>query len=127
MNSKAKPGVDYLSLLFIAVIIVAGILTANCYIQQYEKNYSLKNAKSELTSVQQEGEALRIKYESCTNLKSVESYASEKLQMVKINPYQIQYIVSTNTNKLESIDAEENRALFSRLTSAFSVIAEYFK
>jgi len=126
VNTKKK--FDVTLAILILVIIAFGAMTVTCYISQYEKNYRLKVLKNELAIAQNEGELLRIEYEKRTNYRNVEDYVVNNLGMTKINSYQIEYIVSTNTNQTLLISAEEDDAgLFSRISRAFSVAMEYFK
>ena len=123
-----KKNFDVTLALLILVIIALGVMTVTCYISQYEKNYRLKLLKNELAIAQNEGDLLRFVYEKRTNYRNVEDYVVNNLGMTKINSYQIEYIVSTNTNQTLLISAEEDDAgLFSRISRAFSVAMEYFK
>lgn len=126
-NAKKKSGFDITTAILIFIIIAIGAMSVICYITQYEKIYCLKQLKNDLAIEQNEGELLRIEYEKRTNYRNVEDYAINRLGMTKINSYQIEYIVSNNTNQTLLISAEEDDAgLFSRISRALSVAMEYF-
>ncbi len=126
-NAKKKSSFDITTAILIFIIIAIGAMSVICYITQYEKIYCLKQLKNDLAIEQNEGELLRIEYEKRTNYRNVEDYAINRLGMTKINSYQIEYIVSNNTNQTLLISAEEDDAgLFSRISRALSVAMEYF-
>lgn len=123
-----KKKFDITIAVLILIIIAVGAMSVMCCISQYEKNYRLKLLNNELAIEQNEGELLRIEYEKRTNYRNVEDYVVNRLGMTKINSYQIEYIVSNNTNQTLLISTEEdNTGIFSRISRAFSVALEYFK
>lgn len=127
MNDNKKHGIGWISVLLLIVIAFAGLLTVECSIEQYEKTYRVKLLTAELEYEQNEGELLKIEYEKRTNYHDVEDYAINTLGMRKLNKYQIEYIVSTNTNTTQLIMADEDdTGVLSRITTAFAVILEYF-
>lgn len=125
---KEKKKFDVTIAILILIIIAVGAMSVMCCISQYEKNYRLKLLNSELAIEQNKGELLRIEYEKRTNYRNVEDYVVNRLGMTKINSYQIEYIVSNNTNQTLLLQPKEDDAgLFSRISRAFSVALEYFK
>ena len=126
-TAKSK-NIDILTAILIFIIIAVGAMSVMCCITQYEKIAELKSLNNQLADVQNEGELLKIKYEERTNYRAVEEYAVNRLSMVKINNYQIEYIVSKNSNQTLLIAAEEEDAgILPRISRAFSVAMEYFK
>ncbi|MBQ6051791.1 MAG: hypothetical protein IJL30_00710 [Clostridia bacterium] len=129
MEKTAKhKNIDILTAILIVIIIAVGALSVMCCITQYEKIAELKTLNRQLAEAQNEGELLKIKYEERTNYRAVEDYAVNRLGMIKINNYQIEYIVSKNSNQTLLIAAEEEDAgILPRISRAFSVAMDYFK
>ena len=126
-TAKSKK-IDVITAILVFIIIAVGAMSVMCCISQYEKIAQLKALNNQLAEAQNEGELLRIKYEERTNYRAVEEYAVNRLGMIKINNYQIEYIVSKNSNQTLLIAAEEEDAgILPRISRAFSVSMEYFK
>lgn len=123
-----KSNFDITIAILILIIVAVGAMSVMCCISQYEKIYRLKLLNNELAQEQNVGELLRVEFEKRTNYRTVEDYAINRLGMSKINSYQIEYIVSTNTNQTLLISPDEDDAgILSRISRAFSVAMEYFK
>lgn len=123
----SKKALNPVAFIITLLIITIEVFNVNCYIDQYEKNYNEKLLKDELQKEQNEGEQLRIEYESRTNYRAIEEYVSENFMMKKIDNYQIEYIVNDAENTSQVIKANSyDEGFFSRLSRAFSLIAEYF-
>ena len=127
-KTEKNKNFDIITAILIAVIIAVGAMSVMCCISQYEKIAALKDLNNQLAEAQNEGELLKIKYEERTNFRTVEDYVVNRLGMTKINNYQIEYIVSKNSNQTLLIAAEEeDTGILPRITRAFSVATEYFK
>lgn len=126
-QGEKKKSFDALSAFLALLIIAISIVGVNCYISQYEKNYQNTQLSAELAEVQNEGKLLDIEYQSRSNYRNIEKYASENLSMKKISSYQIEYIDDQKQESMQVIEHEQNENFFSRISKAFSVILEYFQ
>jgi hypothetical protein len=127
MTKKKAFSANAAAFIITLIILTINIFNVNCYIEQYEKNYHEKLLKDELAKEQNDGERLRIEYESRTNYKAIEEYVTKNFMMKKIDNYQIEYIVNDAENTSEVVKADDyDEGFFNRLSKAFSMIAEYF-
>jgi hypothetical protein len=127
MTKKKAFSANAAAFIITLIILTINIFNVNCYIEQYEKNYHEKLLKDELAKEQNDGERLRIEYESRTNYKTIEDYVTKNFMMKKIDNYQIEYIVNDAENTSEVVKADDyDEGFFNRLSKAFSMIAEYF-
>lgn len=127
-KEKKKRRFDILSLILTVMIVIVSVLSVNCYIEQYEKNYKAEKLKKELSQAQNDGELLKIEYQRRANYKTIEEYVSSNLSMEKINSYQIEYLRKENNNTMQYVkNDEDNDSFASKISKAFSVILEYFK
>lgn len=126
-KSKKNYVINFITAMLLLVIIAVGIMSVNCYIEQYEKIYRAKQLNAELVKTQNDGEKLRIDYEKRTNYHDVEDYAVNVLGLVKYSTYQVEYITNSSTNKTVMVsESKSDEGIFSRIAGVFSVIAEYF-
>lgn len=131
-NTKAtaqKASFDFLSLFLILVIVAVAIISVNCYIRSYEKNYEGEVLASQLREVNNESDRLMIEYQRRINYLNVEQYAKDILSMKKISRYQIEYVDRDVSNTVEVVSGgEDHEGSFTEdLAKAFSVILEYFR
>jgi len=125
-KTEKKNG-NFIIMVLFAFVVVLLIMNISCFIAQYENNYNLKKLNSELEFELNNTELLNVEYEKLTDYHYVEKYVTENLGMIKLNSYQTQYIVSTNTNQTLLIQTEEDgNGIFSRIAGAFSIALEYF-
>lgn len=78
---------------------LASIMIGNIKITQ--QNDEISSAQKNLNMVQSEQVSLNAKLESRMSMQKVEDYAVNKLGLVKIQPYQIQYIHLTDKDNVE--------------------------
>ncbi len=124
---KKKKSYGKLTIILSVLILFVSTLTVPCYITQYEKNYETRKLTAELEEEVNRGKRLMIEYKSRVNHKVVEEYALEKLNMKKLENYQIEYILKKSDDKSVVVKNDEGDGFLSRLASTFSIIAEYFR
>ena len=124
---KKKKSYGKLTLILSVLILFVSMLTVPCYITQYEKNYETRKLTAELEEEINRGKRLMIEYKSRVNHKVVEEYAYEKLNMKKLENYQIEYILKESDDKSVVVKNDEEDGFLARLASTFSIVAEYFR
>ncbi len=117
---------NFLTIFLVAGIVVLLLLTVNCSISQNEKNAELRTLNSELSAAANEGTKLQIEIDRRSDFFSVEQYASEELNMHKLENYQIQYIRYDVSGTAELLNSEEDEDFFGQVAKAFSAIGDFF-
>lgn len=100
-NSALKPAaVAKMIIIGIFVMISVGcIMVGNIKMTQLSEQISTTQKKLDLAKSEQI--SLNSKLESRMSLEKVESYATNKLGLVKVQPYQIQYVNLTDKDNVE--------------------------
>lgn len=124
---EGKKRYGRLTVVLSLLILVVSTLNVPCYIAQYEKNYEARQLSAELDEEINRGKRLMIEYKSRINYKFVEEYATENLNMKKVENYQIEYITKKADEQSVVVKNDGDDGLISRIVSTFSVIAEYFR
>lgn len=81
------------------MLSLASIMVGNIKITQ--QNDDIASTQKNLNMVKSEQVSLNAKLESRMSIQKVEDYAVNKLGLVKIQPYQIQYVHLTNKDNIE--------------------------
>ena len=91
--SKAKAGGLSMNVVvaFIAFAL-AMVSILYCYAQLTETSANVNTLKSQVSSAQEAEKRLMMEIEKKNDLKSIEEYARDKMGMVPIQSYQIEYI-----------------------------------
>ena len=123
-----KSGVDTVAVIMVLAIIVVAIVSVNCYIEKYEKDYELESLRAELEDAQNDYALLQVEYQKRIGYFSVSEYAETELGMSKIKPYQIEYLDKGQTDTLQIVhNDDEDMGFAERVSKVFSVVLEYFK
>ncbi|MBO5222317.1 MAG: cell division protein FtsL [Clostridia bacterium] len=118
---------NFVTIFLVVGIVVLLLLTVNCSITQNEANSELRALNRELDNVSNEGAKLQLEIDRRSDFFSVEQYASEVLDMHKLENYQIQYIRYDVSGNLEVLNKEEDVDFFGRVAKAFSAIGDFFR
>lgn len=104
------------------MLSLASIMIGNIKITQ--QNDDIASAQKNLNMVQSEQVSLNAKLESRMSMQKVEDYATNKLGLVKIQPYQIQYVHFTDKDNVEvNGDGLSIEGFFENLINS---VVEYF-
>lgn len=106
----------------VIMLALVGMMVGNIKVAQLDENVSA--AQKKLDTAKSEQVRLSAELESRMSLQKVENYAVNNLGLIKINPYQIQYVNITNKDKVE-ISSREN-PVFAFFKNLYDDIMEYF-
>ena len=125
---EKKSGIDSVAIVFVLAIVVIAVISVNCYIEKYEKDYELGVLRSELEEVQNDYALLQVEYQRRIGYFAVSEYAEEELGMTKISSYQIEYLDRDESDTMQVVQNEDSDLGFAeRVSKVFSVVLEYFK
>lgn len=119
---KAKNIIMGIVVFALAVGLVLNYLSLN------KVSRDLRNANKEYEQLVNEEKTLNYEITKQVSFSNIEQLAGDRLGMVKVEPYQIQYI---NFNEEDSITAasleEDNNGLVDNLVASFNILVEYLK
>lgn len=104
------------------MISLLSIMIGNINITK--QNDEISKAQKSLSTAQSEQVSLNSKLESRMSMQKVENYAVNKLGLVKIQPFQIEYVHLNGTDKVEV--SNDNFLVFGFFKNIADSIMEYF-
>ncbi len=126
-TKEKKSGVDTVAVILVLAIVVVAVVSVNCYIEKYEKDYELGLLQAEIEEAQNDYALLQVEYQKRIGYFSVSEYAENELGMTKISPYQIEYLDRGQTDTMQVVENDEEMGFAERVSKVFSVVLEYFK
>jgi hypothetical protein len=125
-KKKAVKPATVVKWVFVSLFVMlslASVIVGNIKVTQLSDQVA--SAQKALDTAESEQVSLNSKLESRMSMTKVEDYAVNKLGLVKVQSYQIQYVHLTNTDKVEVTDDASGITGFFK--NVFNSVLEYFK
>ncbi len=115
-------------LMGLMVLVLAAGLVLN-YLSLNEVSSQLADANKEYEKLVTQGQALQREIEQQVNFSNVDQLATERLGMVKLESYQIQYVDIVEADSMSATLANkgENGGLVDNIVRSFNILVEYLK
>lgn len=123
-NSKKK----YLSpftVLASAVCVVLAAFVLNGYISLNELAITNSKMEKELQSLCDQNTVLQLEIERKNSLANIEEIATEQLNMVKLQSYQIHAVNLASDDSVEIAAPSNDSGLFDGIVASFNILLEY--
>jgi cell division protein FtsB len=123
-NSKKK----YLSpftVLASAVCVVLAAFVLNGYISLNELAITNSKMEKELQSLCDQNTVLQLEIERKNSLANIEEIATEQLNMVKLQSYQIHAVNLASDDSVEITAPSNDSGLFDGIVASFNILLEY--
>lgn len=115
-------------LMGVMVLVLAAGLVLN-YLSLNEVSSQLADANKQYEKLVTQGEALTREIEQQVNFSNIDQLATERLGMIKLESYQIQYvdIVEADSMSATLANKSESDGLVDNIVRSFSILVEYLK
>jgi hypothetical protein len=124
-KNAVKPGtvVKWAFISFFVMMSVGSIMVGNIKITQL--NDQVANAQKALDTAKSNEVSLNAKLEARMSMTKVEDYATNKLGLVKVQSYQIQYVHLTDKDKV--VVSADDPGVTGFFKKVFNSVLEYFE
>ena len=126
-NNKIKLNIGQIILGVIVLALALGLVINQLTLN--EVSAKLNSATKQYERLVSEGEELQRDIEEQVNFSNIDQLATERLNMVKLEPYQIQYIdvVESDSMSATLANEEQDEGLMDAIVYSFNILVEYLK
>lgn len=108
-----------------AVCLLLAVFVLNGYISLNELTLQASKRKKELAELDGQNAVLAVSIERKNSLASIEEIATEKLGMIKLEPYNIRTVNLADGDKAEFAQSGDTGSFLDGIVSNFNILFEY--
>lgn len=112
------------SFIIIAAVFLLTFTYLGRYVHIFGQHDEIAKMTKQLESIKMANDQLSVEVKSLTDTSRIEQYATENLNLKKMDANQIIYLDQTTSDNMQRI-AKEKKNIFSGIFGIFSGIAEY--
>lgn len=126
MREKKKMRISFGGIVCGLVVVALAIGLIINYLSIHELSVQINRAETEYSRLVSEQKTLDFEIEQQVNFTNIDQLAAE-IGMVKMQPYQIQYVDLVETDTMNAYKSDNDTGLVQDIVASFNILVEYLK